>query len=131
MAIPSAMQNYKNLRVSERARQLIKETYGFTRSLPSDERFGLTAQMRRASLSIGLNIAEGCSRRSTRELLRFLEIAIGLANELDFATVVCEDLGFGSSTGRTELAVVINQMERELLALVKSLRTRMAAGTRR
>src|SRR4051812_13833823 len=110
------MQNYNRLKVSQRVRELIKATYMFTRTLPPDERFGLTAQMRRAALSIGLNIAEGCSRRTTRELLRFLEIAAGSASELEFATVVCADLEFGGTDQRQEFHDLVKLTQRQLLA---------------
>jgi four helix bundle protein len=125
------MQNYKALRVVTRAREVIKATYAFTRELPREEQFGLTSQMRRAAISVGLNIAEGCSRRTTKEFIRFLEIAVGSAMELDFALVVCEDLTYGSPQSRTALCGIVNLMQRELVALMRALRKRMADGTRK
>jgi four helix bundle protein len=65
------MQDPKNLAVSGRAIELALAVYRLTRQFPADERFGLSAQMRRAAVSVGSNIAEGCGRWSNRELLQF------------------------------------------------------------
>jgi four helix bundle protein len=69
------MQDTNNLRVAHQARQLGVAVYRLTAEYPSSERFGLTAQMRRAAVSIGSNIAEGCGRRTNREFVPFLYIA--------------------------------------------------------
>ncbi len=78
------MQSVKRLRVYAHSQDLAVLVYQLTRSLPADERFGLVSQMRRAAVSIGSNIAEGCGRDSNAELLRFLRIAMGSATELEF-----------------------------------------------
>src|SRR3954466_12548338 len=114
------MQDFRRLRVSTRARELIKAVYLFTRELPKEELFGVTSQMRRASISVGLNIAEGCSRPGTRELLRFLTFSVGSVMELDFALVVCGDLAYGDSRKRDELASLVITTRRELLALMRT-----------
>ncbi|HEY6218614.1 MAG TPA: four helix bundle protein [Gemmatimonadaceae bacterium] len=124
------MQSYRRLRVTGRAREVIRSTYEFTRGLPREEQFGLTSQMRRAAISIGLNIAEGCSRRGTRELIRFLEFSIGSAMELDFGLLICEDLGYGSAIARKSLYELNRIGQRELAALIRSLRHRVATGDR-
>src|SRR3954465_8503204 len=114
------MQDYRRLRVSGRARELIKATYLFTRTLPREEVFGLTSQMRRAAVSVGLNIAEGCSRRGSRELIRFLEFSLGSVMELDFAVVICGDLDYATQAARENLEALITITRRELLALISS-----------
>src|SRR6476660_5692596 len=68
------MQNPGNLRVTTCARELVAELYTATTRFPVSEQFGLTAQMRRAAVSIGSNIAEGCGRSGERELIRFLHL---------------------------------------------------------
>jgi four helix bundle protein len=73
------MQDAKNLVVGEQARALALAIYRHTESFPRSECFGLTSQMRRAAVSIASNIAEGCGRRSNRELLTFLYIPAGSA----------------------------------------------------
>ena len=124
------MQPYNNLRLVEQVRVVIKTTYAFTRTLPRDEQFGLSVQMRRAALSIGLNIAEGAGRQTTREFLRFLEIARSSGMELEFATIVSKDLNLGRDTERDALVKDLQSSQRQLSSLIKSLRTRMKAGTR-
>jgi four helix bundle protein len=124
------MQDFKKLRVSTHARAVIRATYRFTAALPREEQFGLTAQMRRAAVSIGLNIAEGCSRNSTREFIRFLEVARGSGMELEFAIVVTEDLTFGQAHEREALVHELLQVQRQLSALIAALRRRLVARTR-
>ncbi len=76
------MENFKNLRVWSEAHDLALMVYQKTRLFPKDEMYGLTGQVRRAAVSIGANIAEGCGRRSDPEMRRFLQIARGSANEV-------------------------------------------------
>jgi four helix bundle protein len=76
------MRNYRDLRVWEEAHQLTLAVYKSTQSLPKEERFGLTSQIRRASASMGANLAEGCGRRSDAEMGRFIQIAMGSGSEL-------------------------------------------------
>ena len=86
------MQNPDNLRVMGESRLLALEVYRITGGFPSTERFGLTAQMRRAAISVGSNIAEGCGRLGNRELVQFLQIALGSATELEFQAQIATDL---------------------------------------
>src|SRR3954471_10858730 len=123
------MQNYKRLRVTQRTRKVIRATYLFTKGLPREEVFGLTSQMRRAAVSVGLNIAEGCSRRGSRELIRFLEFSLGSVMELDFAVVICGDLDYATQAARENLEALITITRREFLGLISSGRARPASGT--
>jgi four helix bundle protein len=77
------MQDFRKLEVWRLAMELTEEVYRLTALLPSDERFGLCSQARRASISIPSNIAEGTARESSPELLRFLRIALGSLSELE------------------------------------------------
>jgi four helix bundle protein len=74
------VEDFKNLKVWAKAHALTLEIYQSTRKFPRDEIYGLTSQIRRASASIGANIAEGCGRRSDAELKRFTQIARGSAS---------------------------------------------------
>jgi four helix bundle protein len=125
------MQSYRNLRVSGRARELIRETYRLTATFPREERFGLIGQMRRAAISTALNIAEGCSRRTTKELIRFLEISIGSALELEVACDVAVDLDYAKSERIKAVYDVNAVFQKETAALIGSLRARVRAGTRK
>ena len=77
------MQSPTRLRVFHEAEELAVSVYSVTRALPTDERYGLVQQMRRAGVSVASNIAEGCGRGGNRELIRFLSIALGSATELE------------------------------------------------
>lgn len=88
------MRDHTKLRAFELADELAVETYKQTRQLPKDELFGLTSQMRRAAVSVASNIVEGCSRNSTSEYVRFLEIAYGSARELDYQISLSVKLGY-------------------------------------
>lgn len=125
------MQDFKRLRVADHARTVIRAIYAFTKSLPREEQFGLSSQLRRASISIGLNIAEGCSRETTKEFIRFLEIARGSAMELEFGLIVSEDLELGGGRLRESAMSEVLSSQRQLSVLIKRLRQRLAAGTRR
>ena len=87
------MRNYRDLVVWEKAHLLTLAIYKNTRTFPSDERFGLTSQMRRASASIAANLAEGCGRRSDGEMGRFIQIAMGSGAELSYHLLLARDLG--------------------------------------
>jgi four helix bundle protein len=78
------MEDFKDLKVWTKAHQLTLVLYQRTRFFPKDEIYGLTSQIRRACSSIGANIAEGCGRRSDPEMRRFVQIARGSANELEY-----------------------------------------------
>ncbi len=77
------MHDFRRLEVWNQAIDLAIQIYHVTSDLPPEERYGLTAQMRRSSVSVSSNIAEGAARGSDREMARFLKIAIGSLSELD------------------------------------------------
>lgn len=88
---------HTRLNVYDSAQQLILECYRLTKLLPADERFNMVQQIRRAALSVNLNIAEGCSRKSQVERNRFFEIARGSVIEIDTAIDVAVKLSYLSS----------------------------------
>ena len=118
------MQNAANLRVTGEARTLAVAVYRATNRFPAAERFGLTSQMRRAAVSIGSNIAEGCGRYGNRELLHFLDIAFGSVSELDFQAQIAIDLEFLSAVSDAPLMGQISRVRRMLARLIKSHRSR-------
>src|SRR5580704_5151162 len=86
------MEDFKNLRVWAKAHELTLNVYQKTRCFPKQEMYGLTSQMRRSAASVGPNIAEGCGRRSDGEMRRFIQIARGSANELEYHLLLAKDL---------------------------------------
>jgi four helix bundle protein len=91
--VEALMRNYRDLVVWEKAHLLTLAIYKNTRAFPNDERFGLTSQMRRASVSIAANLAEGCGRRSDGEMGRYIQIAMGSGAELSYHLLLARDLG--------------------------------------
>jgi len=86
--------NHQQLEVYSAARQFVLECYRLSNSLPSEERYGMTTQIRRAAVSVFLNIAEGASRRSATERKRFYEIARGSIIEIDASLDIASDLEY-------------------------------------
>ena len=86
--------NYERLTLWQKARLLVKDVYLVTKSFPSEERFSMTDQIKRAVVSIASNIAEGSGRFSPKEKLHFLSIAYGSLTELSCQLTLCWDLGY-------------------------------------
>jgi four helix bundle protein len=105
------MRDHKRLRAFELADQLAMLTYKQTARLPKDELFGLVSQMRRAAVSVASNIVEGCSRNSTVEYLRFLEVAYGSARELEYQISVAERLYADCASNESEMVPILRTPE--------------------
>ncbi|HEU4989968.1 MAG TPA: four helix bundle protein [Gemmatimonadaceae bacterium] len=105
------------------AREVALLVYRATASFPEDERYGLVAQMRRAAISIGSNIAEGCGRDRNSALLPFLHQGMGSANELELQIDIASRLGFGQ---RDEL-----EATRERLDKTKAMLAQLIAALHR
>ena len=102
------MLSYKNLDVWIHARALVKLVYECTKVFPKEEIFGLTSQMRRAAISVPLNIAEGNGRFHKKETIHFMYISRGSLNELETALYLSQDLGYLTEDGVNKL---LNQCE--------------------
>ena len=114
---------HHDLKVWQEAMVLATEIYAATASFPSDERFGLVSQLRRAAVSVPSNIAEGCARASDRELLHFLHVARGSLAELDTQLRLSERLGFGTQ------AETLRQCETVFALLAGFIRSRRTSLT--
>jgi four helix bundle protein len=123
------MQNPSELRVFREAEEVAVGVYRLTRTFPLEERFGLGQQMRRAAISIGSNIAEGCGRSGARDLTRFLDIALGSATELQFQLRLSHRFGYVGSDDHRTVAETVRRVERMLIRLI--LRVRPASETSR
>ena len=95
-------RKHRDLHAWQRAIELVKVIYRLTAAFPDSERFGLTAQMRRAAVSVPSNIAEGAARTTTREFLHFLGIARGSFSELDTQRVIAQELAYSGQTDDVE-----------------------------
>jgi four helix bundle protein len=115
------MEDFKDLRVWEKAYDLTLNVYKKSPEFPKEEMYGLTSQLRRAASSVGANIAEGCGRRSDPEMRRFLQIARGSANEVEHHLLLARDLEFLSVDGFNELEAMVLEIQRMLASLVQRL----------
>jgi four helix bundle protein len=97
------MGNYRQLLVWKRAHTLALDVYRATQRFPTEERYGLTAQLRRAAVSVVSNIAEGSGRLGDREHIRFLRIARGSVSEVECQLLLSRDLGYLGSSAWTVL----------------------------
>ena len=117
----TAMQDFKNLTVWQAARRVTMSTYKLTTDFPHAEEFSLKAQMRRASVSICTNIAEGAGRRGDREFRRFLDFAMGSTFELECEVILSRDLAFITETSKDATLAAIDEVRRMLLGLIRCL----------
>jgi len=115
------MRDFRELKVWEKAHRLTLQVYKITKKFPSDEQFGLTAQMRRAAASVPTNIAEGCGRDSERELARFMSIAGGSASEVEYQLLLACDLNYIQDEIYRELNQQINEVKRMLNTFIQKL----------
>ena len=116
---------HKQLEAWKKSIDLTVKTYKTTEKLPESEKFGLTAQMRRAAVSIASNIAEGAARNTKKEFIQFLHTAQASLSELDTQAIICKELGYFSDI---DLNLLNEQMEREsklISGLIKFLRKKI------
>jgi four helix bundle protein len=121
----SPKRPHEDLSVWQQAMSLVEQVYACSASYPGDERFGLTAQLRRAAVSVPSNIAEGAARRSTPEYIRFLSIARGSLSEMDTQLQIAARLGYGAVPAGTKAC--IDEVFAMLTGLMNALQKREAA----
>ncbi len=115
------LNNLKELKVWQKSYQLCLLIYKITSKFPGEERYSLTAQIRRVVVSIPSNIAEGHGRRTTADYIRSLYIACGSISELETQLMLSADLGYLDDAIIKDISTEINEIERMLKALIKSL----------
>lgn len=113
------MHNFKELHIWKRSRQFCAEIYSITSRFPESEKFGITNQLRRASVSIPSNIAEGSSRKSNKDFSRFLEITLGSAYEIETQLLIASDLNF---LNKDELDKLLNELG-EIIKMVSKFKS--------
>ncbi|MDO9464623.1 MAG: four helix bundle protein [bacterium] len=114
------MKTHKDLDVWKSSMSLVEEVYNITREYPQEEKFSLINQIRRASVSVPSNIAEGAARNSTKEFIQFLYIALGSLSELETQLLLSQRLGYLSD--KKEIFANVEQIRRMLLGLIKFLK---------
>lgn len=114
--------NFEKLGIWQLGMRIVQKTYSITRVFPKDELFGTTSQMRRAAVSIPLNIAEGSAKRSKKEIAVFLRTAIGSTLELITASKIAREEKFASADKLTELDELLQEEYFKIIAFEKQLR---------
>lgn len=115
------MHNFRNLDVWKKSIVLTKNIYLTTMEFPNIEQWGLTSQIRRSSVSISSNIAEGSSRKSTKDFIRFLEISLGSAFELETQIITSKEIGLINEDKLTEINNLITEIQKKLYRLIEPL----------
>jgi four helix bundle protein len=119
--VDRSKEDFKDLKVWAKAHELTLTIYQCTRKFPKEEIYGLTSQIRRASASIGANIAEGCGRRSDPEMKRFVQIARGSASEVEYHLLLARDLQFLTVEEFRDLDAKALKIQRMLASLSQRL----------
>lgn len=116
------MKDFRQLKVWEKAHQLALDVYKSTKNFPKEDLYGLTSQIRRASMSIPTNIAEGCGRNTDPEFARFLQISMGSASETEYQLILAHDLEFLSKDNYEMLHLEVEHLKSMLASLLKTIR---------
>ncbi len=112
--------SFENLEVWQKAREYVKTLYSVTNEFPSDERFGISSQLRRSAISVSSNIAEGSTRWSKKDKARFYEIAYGSLMENLNQLILAYDLKYLPEGDFIEMRVLIDGIAKKLSALYRS-----------
>ncbi len=119
------MRPHENLDVWQKAVEFVVLIYKKTKEFPSDEKFGLTSQLRRAAVSIPANIAEGAARQSDKEFLQFLAIAQGSCSEVETELLIGVKLEYLDQSDYAELKATADSIGRMLVGLSKHLKNKV------
>ena len=114
-------KTFKDLVVWQKSHQLTLEIYKILLKFPSEEKYSLTSQMRRAAYSVPSNLVEGRSRKSKKELFRFLNIAKGSLEELKYFLILSADLNYIKKEDQENLESLTEEVSKILYAFTKSL----------
>ena len=117
------MKDFRQLKVWEKSHQLALTVSKATKGFPKEELYGLTSQIRRSSMSIPTNIAEGCGRFTDANFARFLQMAMGSASETEYQLILARDLDFLPKDSYEKLHTEVEEVKRMLASLLKTIRT--------
>lgn len=115
------MRDFKKYTVWQKSHELVLNIYVVSLLFPKEEMYGLVSQIRRSSSAIPTNIAEGCGRDSDKDFCRFLYIAFGSANELEYQIILSRDLNFINNEKSHELLIQIENIKKMLTGLITKL----------
>ncbi len=117
------MRNFRKLEVWQESIKLCKAIYTLTETFPQDEKFGLTNQMRRSAVSIASNLAEGSSRKSSKEFSKYIDYSLGSSFELETQLIISIEVGLVKNNIAHKIIDNLTTLQRRLNALRKSVLT--------
>ena len=116
------MQDFKSLKVWEKAHGLTLEIYRYTKDFPKEELYSLINQLRRSASSVPANIAEGCGKQTKADFANFLNIALGSANEIEYFLILSRDLNYINEDNFNTLSKEANDVKAMLINLITKVR---------
>ena len=119
------METHKDLRVWQQSIEMVTSIYMMTQSFPKEETFGLVSQLRRASVSVPSNIAEGYARGTDKEKLHFLRISSGSMSEVETQLLLGLNLGYIGQEKYNELSEIVTSVWKQLNSLISSIKNRL------
>jgi four helix bundle protein len=120
------MHVFKELKVWQKSRVLVREVYILTKEFPKAELYGITSQIRRSVISIPSNIAEGAGRNTSKEFLRYLDISLGSSYELETQLILSSDLNFLKIEQYEKLIADLSEIQKMIIGLMQSLKKKSA-----
>ncbi len=124
MQKPEPIYSFKDLKVWQKGVRLALEVYKLSDKFPANELYGLTSQMRRASVSVASNIAEGSIRGSKKDFCHFLRISLGSIAELKTQVEISKSLPFGEKLDYNEVDTLLIEISKMINGLIKTLRAK-------
>lgn len=115
--------NFKNLKVWQKAVDLAVSVYELTKSFPTEEKFGITSQMRRSSISIPSNIAEGTARNSSKAFSNCLDISLGESFELETQAIIANRVGFLSENQFSQFTNEVSEVQKMIIGFKTTVET--------
>ncbi len=122
------IKTFRELIVWQKSMQLVTNIYRLSQAFPREERYGLTNQLRRSAVSVPSNIAEGFGRQTTKDYLRFLQIAMGSLFEFQTQLEIAKNLEFLSRTDFDSTFEASRELERMLSSLIRKLKSKEQSG---
>jgi four helix bundle protein len=122
ITVNNTMTDYKKLLVWKKAHELVLIVYKETSHFPSEEKYGITSQFRRAAVSIPTNIAEGAGKFSQKDFAQFLQIAFGSVHEIEYLNLLSSDLDYLKDDQSQQINSKISEVKAMLISLIKTVR---------
>jgi len=116
------MQEFKNLIVWKESHSIALCIYKITDKFPRKELFGITSQIRRAATSVSANISEGCGRNSQKDFIRFLNMAMGSANETEYLLILSKDLNYLEEESFENISNSIKTLKKQISNLINAIK---------